>query len=225
MQRAPFRRTILAIRRWTSEATTAGSRRDFSVKLLPVSTKPNALQLRPVVGIVGAVLLICPLADALSGSAALSVVVVTDDGQPLANTNVRLSYQNYSAESRSHELTLRTGENGRVLFPAQYGRICVLQRLYYIVSSPEAGVHASFGQHAYGFAAVCQVVAAELIRFFAEPEPRTSHCDSRNTNQRIANCVDYEFSCLMKAELGHDIRAVHAHGIVTKVEQCCDFSV
>jgi hypothetical protein len=81
-----------------------------------------------------------------------SVVVVTDDGQPLASTNVRLVYQNYSAEGRSHELTLRTDESGHVLFQAQYGRVCFLQRLYYTVSSAEAGVHASFGQHAFVFA-------------------------------------------------------------------------
>jgi hypothetical protein len=80
------------------------------------------------------------------------VIVVTDDGQPLANTNVRLVYQNYSAEARSHELTLTTDENGRVLFLAHYEKVCVLQRLYHTVSSAGAGVHASFGRHAYVFA-------------------------------------------------------------------------
>jgi hypothetical protein len=78
--------------------------------------------------------------------------VVTDDGLPVASTNVRLVYQNYSAEGQSHELTLTTDENGRVLIPAQYERACVLQRLYYTVSSAGAGVHASFGRHAYVFA-------------------------------------------------------------------------
>ena len=47
---------------------------------------------------------------------------------------------------------LRTDESGHVLFQAQYGRVCFLQRLYYTVSSAEAGVHASFGQHAFVFA-------------------------------------------------------------------------
>jgi len=115
-----------------------------------VSTKPNALQLRPVVDIVAAVLLIIALWPMRYLAAPRwSVAVVTDDGHPLANTNVRLVYQNYSAEGRSHELTLTTDENGRVLFPAQYERVCVLQRLYYTVSSAGAGVHASFGRHAY----------------------------------------------------------------------------
>lgn len=115
-----------------------------------MSTKPNALQLRPVVDIVAAVLLIIALWPMRYLAAPRwSVAVVTDDGHPLANTNVRLVYQNYSAEGRSHELTLTTDENGRVLFPAQYEKVCVLQRLYYTVSSAGAGVHASFGRHAY----------------------------------------------------------------------------
>ena len=83
----------------SSEATAAGTRRDLSVKLLPVSTKPNAPPLRPGVGIVAAVLLIIAFWPMRHLAAPRwSVVVVTDDGQPLANINVRLVYQNYSAE-------------------------------------------------------------------------------------------------------------------------------
>jgi hypothetical protein len=137
------------------KAAAAGTRRDFGVKLLPVRTKPNAGQFRPVIGIVAAVLIIIIIGFwpmRYLAAPRWSVAVVRDDGQPLANTNVRLVCQNYSAEGRSHELTLITDENGRVLFPEQYERICVLQRLYYTVSSAEAGVHASFGRHAYVFA-------------------------------------------------------------------------
>ncbi len=79
------------------------------------------------------------------------VWVVTDDGKPLTGVNVRLVYQNYSTEGRSHEITLKTGEDGRVLFPAQYGRASLFQRAVYTVSSAGAGVHASFGRQAYVF--------------------------------------------------------------------------
>jgi hypothetical protein len=79
------------------------------------------------------------------------VWVVTNDGKPLAVINVRLVYQNYSSEGQSHEVTLKTDENGRVLFPAQYGSASLLQRLVYTVCSDGAGVHASFGRHAYVF--------------------------------------------------------------------------
>jgi hypothetical protein len=57
-------------------------------------------------------------------------------------------YQNYSGEGTSHELTLTTDENGHVLFPKQYGKACIFQRLFYAASSAMAGVHASFGRHA-----------------------------------------------------------------------------
>jgi hypothetical protein len=79
------------------------------------------------------------------------VRVVTSDGNPIAGINVRLEYQNYSAEGQSHELTLKSDENGRVLFPAQYGSASLFQRLVSTVSSAGAGVHASFGRHAYVF--------------------------------------------------------------------------
>jgi uncharacterized GH25 family protein len=90
-----------------------------------VGTKPTALPLRPVVGIAATVVLIIAIWPMRYLAAPRwSVVVVTDDGQPLASANVRLSYRNYSAEDQSHELTLKTDESGRLLFPAQYGRVC-----------------------------------------------------------------------------------------------------
>jgi hypothetical protein len=67
------------------------------------------------------------------------VWVVTNDGEALAGINVRLVYQNYSAEGRAHEVTLKTDEKGRVLFPAQYGHASLLQRLVYTLSSARGG--------------------------------------------------------------------------------------
>lgn len=80
------------------------------------------------------------------------VWVVKDDGQPIPQINVRLVYQNYSAESESHEVTLVTDDTGHVVFPQVYERACLLQRALYTMSSAGAGVHASFGRHAYVFA-------------------------------------------------------------------------
>jgi len=77
------------------------------------------------------------------------VWVIDDAGKPLSNAKVRLVYQNYSAEGRSHEMTLVTGESGHVSFPRQYERASFLKRIFYIASSASAGVHASFGRHAY----------------------------------------------------------------------------
>jgi hypothetical protein len=58
-------------------------------------------------------------------------------------------YQNYSAEGTSHELTLTTDMNGHVLFSQQYGKASIFQRMFYMALSSMAGVHASFGRHAY----------------------------------------------------------------------------
>jgi len=80
------------------------------------------------------------------------VFVVSDNGEPLRQANVRLVYQNYSAEGTSHELTLRADENGHVLFPQQYAKASIFQRLFYTASSARAGAHASLGRHAYVFA-------------------------------------------------------------------------
>jgi hypothetical protein len=80
------------------------------------------------------------------------VSVVTADGRALAGVNVRLVYQNYSAEGESHELTVMTDQEGRARFTSRYDSASLLRRLYYSLSSAGAGVHASFGQHAYVFA-------------------------------------------------------------------------
>src|SRR5439155_25981831 len=79
------------------------------------------------------------------------VWVITDDGQPIPQINVRLVYKNYSAENASHEVTLRTDQNGHVLFPQHYEKACIFQQLYYTMSAG-ASVHGSLGRHAYVFA-------------------------------------------------------------------------
>jgi hypothetical protein len=77
------------------------------------------------------------------------VWVVTDDGQPLSGVNVRLVYQNFSVEGQDHEITMTADENGHGLFPPQYQRASFLRRVFYTLLSASAGVHASFGRHAY----------------------------------------------------------------------------
>lgn len=80
------------------------------------------------------------------------VQVTNEAGAPLAGVNVRLVYENYSAESHSHEITRITDQSGHVGFPAQYNAASLLQRIFYTVRSANEGVHASFGRHAGVFA-------------------------------------------------------------------------
>ena len=108
---------------------------------------------RRILGLVGAVLLIIgawPIS--YLASPRWEVWVLTVDGLPLPQTNVRLVYQNYSAESKTHEVTLKTDEDGHIVFPQQYEKASILQRVFYAMVSATAGVHASFGRHAHVFA-------------------------------------------------------------------------
>ncbi len=114
---------------------------------------PNTLNRQRFLGIGAVVLLsVAVWPTSYLASPRWEVWVVKDDGQPIAQINVRLVYQNYSAEGESHEVTLRTNENGHVVFPPAYERACLLRRALYTMSSAGAGVHASFGRHAYVFA-------------------------------------------------------------------------
>jgi hypothetical protein len=70
---------------------------------------------------------------------------------PLAGVLVRLTYENYSAESDSHEITLTTDGNGYVLFPQQRKWTIPLLYLFHTAASATGGVHASFGRHATVF--------------------------------------------------------------------------
>jgi hypothetical protein len=80
------------------------------------------------------------------------VWVVDANERPLAGMTVRLAWQNYSAETSGHEEDQRTAENGYVAFPARKFRATISDRLLGTIRSASAGVHASFGPHAYVFA-------------------------------------------------------------------------
>ena len=80
------------------------------------------------------------------------VQVADSSGHALGNIAVRLSYQNYSAESESHEVDAQTDQNGYAHFQPHYLTASRVQRLAMTMSSAMAGVHASFGPHAGVFA-------------------------------------------------------------------------
>jgi hypothetical protein len=80
------------------------------------------------------------------------VWVLDQSGQPLQGMTVRLSYQNYSAESESHEEDLQTDANGHVVFHPQSLRASRITRALAMARSATAGVHASFGPHAWVWA-------------------------------------------------------------------------
>jgi hypothetical protein len=65
---------------------------------------------------------------------------------------VRLSYQDYSAENASHEVTLRTDATGHAIFERRTEKASLFQRIFYTATSAMAFVHASFGRHAHVFA-------------------------------------------------------------------------
>ena len=77
------------------------------------------------------------------------VDVVDRSGQPRKGATVRLVYRNYSVEAESHEIRLQTDEHGRVSFEPQRRNANLGKRLFYSASAAMAGVHASFGRHAY----------------------------------------------------------------------------
>lgn len=79
---------------------------------------------------------------------AWEVWVVDESGRPLEGMKVRLSYQNYSAEVKGHELDAVTDPDGRVTFPLQRESASLARYLVYSAWSATTGVHASFGQHA-----------------------------------------------------------------------------
>jgi len=83
---------------------------------------------------------------------AWDVCVVDQNGRPVSGVTVRLTYQNYSAELRSHEVDAITDAHGHVRFSAQMLSASLGQRIRAVLSSAAAGVHASFGLHADVFA-------------------------------------------------------------------------
>lgn len=102
-----------------------------------------------ILGLLAAIVLVlCGLPIGYLASPRWDVWVLTGDGSPISGANVSLSYRDYSAEGESHSEDLKTDENGHVLFHPHYGKASVYQRIFYTLSSAQAGVHVSFGRHA-----------------------------------------------------------------------------
>lgn len=76
------------------------------------------------------------------------VWVVDGNGQPMKGMTVRMTYQNYSAESVGHEQDLHTDAAGHAVFPARTLTASPRNRAIAVVRAAQAGVHASFGPHA-----------------------------------------------------------------------------
>jgi hypothetical protein len=77
------------------------------------------------------------------------VWVVDETGQPLEGMTVRLTFQNYSAESDSHSVDVSTDARGYVVFKSQNLSVPRIQRIVTTMQAAMAGVHASFGPHAW----------------------------------------------------------------------------
>src|SRR5215469_5425763 len=121
--------------------------------MLPVSATESPLLFRRVVFVGVAVLIILGfLPRSYLASPRWDVWVVADNGQPLADVNVVLSYQNYSAEDSGHSVISMTDEKGHLQFSPNYERASFFQKVFYTLSSARALVHASFGRHAHVFA-------------------------------------------------------------------------
>jgi hypothetical protein len=80
-------------------------------------------------------------------------VWVTDEaGHPIEGMTVSLTYQNYSAESDGHSERKQTDSGGYVVFSPRSLRATRLRRIITTIKSAGAGVHASFGPHAWVWA-------------------------------------------------------------------------
>jgi hypothetical protein len=77
------------------------------------------------------------------------VWVVDESGRAVPGMTVRLTYQNYSAESEDHYEDRQTDANGYVVFQPRSLRAVVARRLLATTRSAMAGVHASLGPHAW----------------------------------------------------------------------------
>jgi hypothetical protein len=73
--------------------------------------------------------------------------VVDTSNRPASGVLVRQSYQNYSAEFSAHDEDLYTNAKGCVHFATKKITSPLLIRLFAILSSATAGVHASFGPY------------------------------------------------------------------------------
>jgi hypothetical protein len=119
----------------------------------PMSPTRKASRLTLIIAVVtGALFIAGFLPTPYLASPRWEVWVVAEDSKPLPGINVRLVYENYSAENQSHEITMKTDESGHVLFPPEFQSASLFRRVFHTASSARAGVHASFGRHAYVFA-------------------------------------------------------------------------
>lgn len=77
-----------------------------------------------------------------------SIHVVNEKGQPIEAMTVRLTWENYSVETTSHEQDLRTDRNGDVIFPSHRSSSSILRRAFFTTLSSMALAHASYGPRA-----------------------------------------------------------------------------
>jgi hypothetical protein len=72
-------------------------------------------------------------------SPAWHVSVVDDRGRPVQGVIVRLSYQDYSAERRSHEEDRTTNERGQASFERRESSASILQLYFFTQGYPPLG--------------------------------------------------------------------------------------
>ncbi len=77
------------------------------------------------------------------------VWVVNEAGQPIEGMTVTLHYQNYSAEPEGHSEQKQTDAGGYVVFSPRSLKASRWRRVVTTLQSAGAGVHASFGPHAW----------------------------------------------------------------------------
>jgi hypothetical protein len=80
------------------------------------------------------------------------VWVFDEQDHPLQGMTVRLSWRNYSAETTDNQEDRHTDENGYGVFPPRRLAASLRDRVLVTMQSAAAGVHASFGPHAFVFA-------------------------------------------------------------------------
>jgi hypothetical protein len=116
-----------------------------------------------VAGLAAAILLAALWPISSPATPLWKIWVVDESGHPVEGALVSLSWQNYSAEDEGHEQDLRTDQNGYVAFPPKTLEASVLRRMIQTIVSATAGVHASFGPHAYVDAFGADGLAGEAV--------------------------------------------------------------
>jgi hypothetical protein len=77
------------------------------------------------------------------------VWVVNEAGQPIEGMTVTIHYENYSAEPEGHSEQKQTDAGGYVVFSPRSLKASRWRRIVTTIQSAGAGVHASFGPHAW----------------------------------------------------------------------------